>query len=411
MSRWLQFSERNAGSGSGHAPPVVDNGARPAGELLWCHATSEPRLAALIDFGARLRLLRAETRLLITVDGALSDRATRHSGEVDLLVPIKTDGSSAARQFIKHWTPDLCIWTGGNLRLNLVAAALDHRIPLILADAEESELESRKRGWFSDPVRTNLSQFRAIMVRDEKTANALLRLGVSGERLIVTPPFRNGRSPAPFSGEDPSAISANLTGRPIWLASQVQPGEVEPVLTAHRNALRLAHRLLLVLTPADQTQLPGLRAALETADLRHTTWHPGLSIEEYTQVIISEDAGDLDLWYRISPLTFLASSLLPETAGIAPFEAAALGSAILHGPYVGDNEPDYSRLGTAGASRLVRDAESLGTAVVQLSAPDQAAAMALAGWEAVTEGADTTDRLLDLVQDMLDSEKASHARA
>jgi len=65
----------------------------------------------------------------------------------------------------------------------------------------------------------------------------------------------------------------------------------------------------------------------------------------------------------------------------------------------------------AGASRLVRNAESLGKAVVQLSAPDQAAAMALAGWEAVTEGADTTDRLLDLVQDVLDSDKASHARA
>ena len=48
-------------------------------------------------------------------------------------------------------------------------------------------------------------------------------------------------------------------------------------------------------------------------------------------------------------------------------------------------------------------ADSLGTAVVQLIAPDLAAAMALAGWEVATDGAELVDLLVDLLQDALDA--------
>jgi 3-deoxy-D-manno-octulosonic-acid transferase len=37
-------------------------------------------------------------------------------------------------------------------------------------------------------------------------------------------------------------------------------------------------------------------------------------------------------------------------------------------------------------------------------APDQAAAVALAGWQVVTEGAHLTDQLIDLIQDKLDEQ-------
>ena len=40
--------------------------------------------------------------------------------------------------------------------------------------------------------------------------------------------------------------------------------------------------------------------------------------------------------------------------------------------------------------------------VLRLSAPDLAAEMALAGWAFVTQGSRTTDRLLEIAQDLLD---------
>jgi 3-deoxy-D-manno-octulosonic-acid transferase len=44
-------------------------------------------------------------------------------------------------------------------------------------------------------------------------------------------------------------------------------------------------------------------------------------------------------------------------------------------------------------------------AVTRLVAPDQAALMAHAGWDVVSEGAALMDRITDLVQDTLDTQR------
>jgi 3-deoxy-D-manno-octulosonic-acid transferase len=87
-----------------------------------------------------------------------------------------------------------------------------------------------------------------------------------------------------------------------------------------------------------------------------------------------------------------------------------LGSAILFGPHVQGHRDTYSRLAAVGAGRSIGDAEGLGAAVIRLVAPDHAAAMALAGWQVVTEGAALSDRLVEMVQDRLDLKGAHHAR-
>mgnify|MGYP000430447771 CR=1 FL=1 len=48
------------------------------------------------------------------------------------------------------------------------------------------------------------------------------------------------------------------------------------------------------------------------------------------------------------------------------------------------------------------DADALAAAVSSLIAPDHAAAMAHAGWDVVSQGADLTDKVTELVQDALD---------
>ncbi|MEE4187797.1 MAG: 3-deoxy-D-manno-octulosonic acid transferase, partial [Roseobacter sp.] len=57
-----------------------------------------------------------------------------------------------------------------------------------------------------------------------------------------------------------------------------------------------------------------------------------------------------------------------------------------------------------GAARIIKDGATLSTAVTRLIAPDQAAAMAHAGWDVVSQGAELTDRVTGLVQAVLDGE-------
>ncbi len=69
---------------------------------------------------------------------------------------------------------------------------------------------------------------------------------------------------------------------------------------------------------------------------------------------------------------------------------------------MGDHLDAYSRLAAAGAARIVKDADGLGSAVLRLIAPDLAASMAHSGWEVVSEGAEVIDSVIDLVQSALD---------
>jgi 3-deoxy-D-manno-octulosonic-acid transferase len=100
----------------------------------------------------------------------------------------------------------------------------------------------------------------------------------------------------------------------------------------------------------------------------------------------------------------MGGSLGEGHTGRNPFEAAALGSAVLYGPNARRFVPFYRRLEEAGAAKLVGDEKSLGAAVTRLIAPDQAAAMAHAGWDVVSQGAAVTDRVIDLVQAGLDGD-------
>jgi hypothetical protein len=116
--------------------------------------------------------------------------------------------------------------------------------------------------------------------------------------------------------------------------------------------------------------------------------------------------GELGLWYRVAPISLVGGSLQP-IGGHNPFEPAALGSAILHGPYVTNFVDIYQRLTEAGAARLVTGPDTLAEAVHELMNPDKAASMAHAAWEVVSQGAEVTDRALDAIFDRLDAGQAA----
>ena len=62
---------------------------------------------------------------------------------------------------------------------------------------------------------------------------------------------------------------------------------------------------------------------------------------------------------------------------------------------------DYDRLDEAGGLRRVNDPNELATAVLQMSAPEQAAQTSLAAWTVVSQGAEVTDALTALALDQL----------
>ena len=407
MSRRLGLAAYRALSLRQPAPAAGFDALRPQGELVWAHAAGPERLDALCEFTVRLRAQRPGVHVLATVDRDRSGAPVPPG--CDHVLSLASDHPAAARPFLDHWRPDVCIWAGGGLMPNLLTAASDRGLPMVLLDIGAEEVANRRHRWLPDLARATLDCFDTIMARDEAAAALIRRIGVAADKVSATARLRPGVSPPPCREAELAAASRDLGTRPIWLAAGVQIPEFEIVLAAHRAALRLVHRLLLVVSPADPEQADRLKGDISATGLRSGDWQSGDPVGEETQVIVSSDPADLGLWYRIAPLCLVGTTFAKGTGGRSPFEAAALGAAILHGPEPQGFQSAFASLAEAGAARKVGNADLLGRAVIDLVAPDRSARMALAGWRVATEGAELTDRLIDLVQDMLDLRESAGA--
>lgn len=381
---------------------------RPGGALIWGHATSGAEAAALIQMMARLTMLRGDVHLLLTLHEGVG--RPDHLKPNTIVVPAPAEHESSIAAFLEHWAPDLCLWTGGHLRPLLIEAAGNAGIPMVLIDADETAFDAPSLRWLPDVGRRSMARFCMVLAASANAGQKVLKMGVPPDKVTVTGPLREGTPALPCNEDEREELAQSLTGRPVWLAAMVQPQEVDIILEAHRVSTRGAHRQLLILVPDNEADGYAMAADLTARGLRVAQWSNGDWPVEATQVLLADTRGEMGLWYRIAPITFMASSLVGGYGGRDPFEPAALGSAILYGPNVGRYLAEYSRLAGAGAARIVKDAQTLAGAITRLSAPDQAANMAHAAWEVASAGAEVTDQVLDMVQEQLDMIDMREAR-
>ncbi len=405
--RSLSLAAYRVLSWGGQNNPGGEPPARPDGELLWIHVNNRIKLPAVNDFCLRLLPSRPGLMILLTAppEAALNQWQ-------ECLAPVQhlpEEKTGAARRFLDHWRPDMGLWVGGGLMPNIITRAEERSIPMVLLEAIVDVRIARGGRWLPDLTRYTFDCFRSIMVTSENIARQVRRLGIPSAKVSVSPPLRVSPNPTPWPEDELIEITHTLAGRPVWLAAWVEDKEFISILTAHRQALRILPRLVLVLHVSNTSEAAPLQKRLEAMDIRCANWDNGDPIEDTTQVILSAMPDDLGLWHRVSPVTFMGSSLEKGTGGRNPLMATALGSAVIYGLNVHEHQDIYSRLNEAGAARCVKSATELGDRVVKLLAPDRAADMALAGWQVVTEGAPLTDKLIDMVQEVLDQRRADSA--
>ncbi len=377
---------------------------RPEGELLWIHCAQIDGLLAVQDLAQRQIAARPGLNVLITLPQApLADGAVggaRPRGVI--LSGICSEHPASVVAFLNHWAPNCLVWTWGGLRPNLLLDTDARGCPMFLINADTDGFDGRRDRWLPDVSRSLLPLFAATMARTPAAARRLTQLGLHADDVQVTSALQTGGQALPCNETDLADLAAACVGRAIWFANGVHPEELQTVLAAHRQSLRLSHRLLLVVRPGDALSPRDALEEIRAQEFRVASWDDGTYPDETTQVLLSEDRRDVGLFYRVAPVSFLGGSLVAGRTGEDPMEAAALGSAILYGPRVGQYLQSYSRLANAGAARIINDSAALGMAVSRLVAPDQAALMAHAGWDVVSEGAALADRITDLVQNALD---------
>jgi 3-deoxy-D-manno-octulosonic-acid transferase len=374
---------------------------RPDGRLVWFHAASVGEAASLLELLKRLRDQRPELTCLVT-SGTLTSAGMLASrlpdGCLHQFVPL--DVLPWMRRFLDHWRPDLAIWTESELWPATLYETRRRGIPMMLINARISHQTFGRWLRVKGMARAVIGRFDRILAQDELAGEQLLALGADPGRLSVTGSLKEGASPLPCDEKERARISQALTGRWVWLAASTHEGEEEIVAEVFRDALRALPRQALILAPRHPDRGDRIVRTLRDRGLSVAQRSRGEAIADDTEIYVADTLGEMGIWYRVAPVSFVGGSLV-EVGGHNPFEPALLGSAILHGPHVRNFADAYARFTDAGAAILVRNASEMARALVGLT-PDRAAEMAAAGWAACSEGAEVTDLVLDEIGAILD---------
>lgn len=369
---------------------------RPEGRLVWLHSPGRLASEGVLELARRLVNEQAVT-VLMSCDGA-TDANPLQTGVIQSAPP--QDTASQAEAFLDHWRPGVIVIADGEVRPALFHAAADRGLPLIIADGRQPYLALGRDGWFPGLMRGALSTVRQVLAIDEAAGRAFRNAGAGVVKVLGR--MESGSAALPYHEGEREALASLMATRPVWLAASVPQAEEEAVIAAHRAALRLAHRLLLILVPEHPERGAILAEKLEEEE-GWSVAQRGLEQEPLaeTEVYIPDGLAEFGLWYRLAPVTYLGGSLFGGGSVRSPMEPAALGSAILHGPKPGQYGAAFGRLGAARAARAVANGGDLAEAVSDLQAADRTARLAQAAWAVSSDGAEVTEALLVQIAELV----------
>lgn len=310
------------------------------------------------------------------------------AGVIHQYAPVDAPGPVA--RFLTHWRPDALLLAELDLWPLMLSRLHGRGIPVVMANARLTDHRFADRQKMRALMGDVLGLIDTMLVQNDETRDRLIALGAAPGRVRVAGLLKAAADPLP-DGPDRAALAAAIGARPLWLAAATESREVPALIAAHARARKARPGLLMILAPRQLTDAADAAAALTAAfgvcPRRSAGDLPG----PQDAVYLADTMGEMGLWYRLSPLSFIGHSLgvagKPLT-GKNPFEAAALGSVVLHGPCTGNFSESYAALGSAGATVPITDQTDLADAIeALLRNPVRASALADAGLRVMDQAA------------------------
>ena len=297
---------------------------------------------------------------------------------------------------------------------NFLQAAARRSIPVAVVNGRISERSFR--GYRL--ARGLLPQFdwiESYCVQNETYRDRLLALGVSQERIAVTGNMKYDGVSLRGTSIESQRIRAWLSpdGREVLVCGSTHPREEEWLTdTCLRVAKRLGRALRLVLVPRHPERAPAVVEALLARKAGVVRWSElgeARPVLGDADVILVDTIGHLETFYGACDVAFVGGSLVPH-GGQNMLEPAALGRAVVFGPYTSNFRTDVELLLQSEAVVQVQDVAALETALTTLFS--EPAARERLGERAVAlirgnQGA--TSRTLELIAPLLDRTLSSTA--
>ena len=380
---------------------------RPAGPLCWVHAASlgearsvDPLIRRLVD--------EEGLQVLVTTVTVTSAQALARSlppRAVHQYAPL--DQGAALRSFLDHWRPDCALRVESEFWPETLCALAQRGIPRAMVQARLSARSAARWRWLGGTLRQLLHGFDPVVAQTTADCARLSELGVAH----VQGPL-NLKADADAPAFDPRAllaVRADLAGRPFWLAASTHPGEEEIALTAHERVAARWPDLLTILLPRHPDRGDAIEVLARRRGYRVRRRSAG-HLPGDGDVYIADTLGETGLFYRLAGIVLVGGTLTPR-GGHNLLEPARLDCAILRGPDVANVADVAADLDRAGAAATVKDAETLGNALLDLlHDSERTRRMAAAAVDVAVRAQGVTEEAVALLAPVVEAARARHAR-
>jgi 3-deoxy-D-manno-octulosonic-acid transferase len=328
---------------------------RPAGPLIWAHGASVGEILAVMPL---VESLRARGFNVLVTSGTVTSARLAElrlpAGAIHQFIPI--DAPRFIARFLDHWRPNLALFAESDLWPNLIVACADRAVPLILVNGRLSERSFARWRRVPRMIATLLTRFDLCLAQSHGDAERYAELGAP--RVSMTGNLKLDVPAPPVDGQKLAAMQAAIGPRPIIVAASTHAGEEALIIEAHRRLRGSFRGLITIIAPRHPERGPGIVDIASVAGLPAAMRSRGHLPDRATEIYVVDTIGELGLVYRLSPIVFMGGSLV-RRGGQNPIEAAKLGAAILHGPYVNNFTEIYAALDDVHGAEEINDVNKL----------------------------------------------------
>jgi 3-deoxy-D-manno-octulosonic-acid transferase len=337
---------------------------RPQGPLYWFHAASVGETNAILPLMHELKRRYPALNILLTTVTVTSAKIAAErlpQGAIHQFMPL--DSPRFCRRFIEHWRPDLGLFTESEIWPNLIVEASRRKVPLVLVNARMSQRSSKRWARLSSLSKPVFSRFDLVLTQNWRFAKRLTGLGAP--KATITGNLKYDAPPPSVDARTLDELRQSLGGRPVFLAASTHPGEDEAAARVQEILQSTIPSLLTIIVPRHPGRGEAIASLLGGRNLSVARRAAGEAISSATQIYLADTIGELGLFYKLAPLSFIGGSLV-QHGGQNPIEAVKLGSGILSGPHTFNFAETYTVLQRYEGCRLVAGPEDLAAALIRL---------------------------------------------
>ncbi len=345
---------------------------KPVRPRLWVHAVSVGETNAAAPLIDELMKRLGDVELLLTCmtpTGRDAGRkvVARYPGRaVQCYLPY--DVPAFAAKFLEETRPTLGVLMETEVWPNLIAAAGERNIPLVLANARESQKSSEKAEPFDRVMRPAFSAFDAVLAQSDADAERLMHRGARSDVVKVAGSLKFD---VPMNAKARAKAEAFKAKRalPVLLVASTREGEeamFAPLLK------RFEGKAVVLLVPRHPQRFQDVASLLDEAGVafvRRSAFADPLDIPAQAGVILGDSMGEMAFYCAAADVTLMGGSF-GGTGCQNLIEPAAAGSPVVLGPSLYNFQKIADDAAAMGAAVKTADAEAGVKAALELITDD-----------------------------------------